>query len=318
MTYQVAKKPCYVTLLACVLLNSCSLVHRASTAQNRNVQSSVEQSKDVELEEPLDPALVSLLQEQQIKKPFAWGLWSKTQETGGVIGINNNGELQRINFTRAPDGKYAITPSEAPHELSQCIETSGSLDIRHLVPDSEFPFKSNVLTSGDCNIHFILVWRALNRSLHETQLLDAIDVRIIVERNSQVISNESEKKAFFGVAAAYLKDINNDQRQEYVFIGDDNSKHLYVWTADTDCTVTSILFESEVEKEKTTDKSVSGKELFLGLDKRRRTYDIHTRSSEPYIKNGVFYWSVTESVYVWQKRERLYKKAREFSRRDKA
>src|ERR1700692_2015721 len=104
MKYQVTKKPCHVALLACVLLNSCSLVQRASRAQNRNVQPSVEQSQDIELEEPLDPALVSRLQgEQQIVKPFAWGLLSRTKETGEVIGVDSNGRLKRFNFTKASD-----------------------------------------------------------------------------------------------------------------------------------------------------------------------------------------------------------------------
>lgn len=303
-----------ILLLLCFLTSSCRLP--ASTAQSDGAldRGPAKQSEDVEAEEPLDPILLDLLQQQQqIMKPFAWG---GPREAGIVIGIDEHDRLKTIHFGKTEAG-YKIRKSEPFRSLenqSIRMKKSGSLALQGHLTEREFPFKADVITMERCQVHFVVVERALVRSLRNTQSpLTAIDVKIIVARDSNVVSSDNAGLSFFGVGAAFLTDINGDGMQDYVFIGEDNSKFIYIWTVEPNCAVKPVLFEFEDNNRPVTERSVSGRELFLRTDKSTGGSTVHTRSSAPYIENGAFYWRKTESVYKWQRQESHYRRVKQFT-----
>ncbi|MEK6410971.1 MAG: hypothetical protein AABN34_28960 [Acidobacteriota bacterium] len=308
----IESKRLYIALLVCLLLNSCSLPEGASKTQHRDAHSPGEQSQDRQIEEPLDPILSALLrQAQQIVKPFAWGAFGGNEERYEVVGIDPEGKLKSIIFTKRAGGYVIERAGTFAEREDALIQSSGSLHLQDLLSDREFPFKSDILTVQDCKVHFVFVWRALNRSFHRRSFLAGIDLRIIVERDLRVVSNELAGLSLFGVREAFVTDINGDGKQDYVFIGEDNSKFIYVWTLERNCVVKPILFQFKDDNRSVTERYVSGRGLFLRADKSTGGYTVHTRSFEPHIKNGTFYWKITESVYKWERRQSLFKKVKE-------
>lgn len=301
--------PWYVILLICSLFNLCRLP--TSTAQRRSVRERhiPKQSVDVEPEEPLDPALLILLQrEQRIVVPFAWG---GPKQKGIVIGIDEDEKLKTVYFGKTDTG-YVILNSQ-PFRLLENqfprIKKSGLVDVQNYLADREFPLKADVISMEHCQVHFIAIERALSRSLRNAvSPLTATDVRIIVEKDSKVISSENAALTFFGVREAFVTDINGDGNRDYVFVGEDNSKFIYVWTVEANCTVKPMLFQFEEDRRPVTERYVSGGDVFLTPDKATGGYTVHTRSSEPYVEKGTFFWRITESVYQWQSQQKLYKR----------
>jgi hypothetical protein len=188
MNYQaIRKKQRFVVLLVCLLLNSCPLPPNASPIQNRNVQQPVEKAQNEWIEEAPDPDLLeSLVRHEQITRPFAWGSWDDNKEKGEIIGIDREGRLKSVLFDKTNVG-YSLT---AAREMNAPISSSGGLNLREFLTDREFPFKSDIVEGESCRVHFVLVRRALNRSFRKTLVLQTIDLRIIVERHSQVVSSE--------------------------------------------------------------------------------------------------------------------------------
>ena len=310
-------KQWYVVLSVCLLINSCRFP--TSTAQNPNLSghSGAEQSGEVQVEEPLDPVLLRLLQqEQQIARPFAWG---GPSEAGIIIGIDERKKLKTVYFGKT-DAGYVIRKSEPFRILeneSLRIDKSGSVDLQSALTDREFALKADIISMEQCQVHFVVVERALVRSLRNTvSPLTVIDVRIILARNSEVVSSENVGLSFFGVREALVTDINGDGNPDYVFIGEDNSKFIYVWTVEPNCGIKPMLFE--FEDRPVTESSVSGREVFLRPDRSTGGYTIHTRSYEPHIELGTFYWRITESVYKWEKQRSLFKRLKQSTRLEKA
>ena len=309
----------HVVLLVCLLFTSCRLL--TSTAQNRNGPwiNSAEQSQDVQLEEPLDPVLLNLLhREQQIVRPFAWG---GPKERGIIIGIDEHEKLKTVYFEKTDTG-WVIRksgPFRSLESQSARIRKSGSVDLQGYLPDREFPFKADVISMEQCQVHFVLIERSLVRSVRNTvSPLTVIDMRIIVARGSKIVSGENAALSFFGVREAFVTDINGDGKQDYVFIGEDNSKFLYVWTVEPNCAVKPMLFEFEDANRPVIEKFVSGRELFLRPDTSTGGNTIHTRSSEPHIEHGTFYWRISESIYKWERQRSLYKRVKQSTRLEKS
>ncbi len=309
MYYQaIRKKQGYVVLLVCLLLNSCPLPPNASLVQNRNVQQPVEKAQNEWVEEAPDLDLLeSLVRDEQIIRPFAWGSWDDNKKQGEIVGIDREGRLKSVLFAKTDVG-YSLT---AARELNKPISSSGRLNLREYLTDREFPFKSDIVEDGSCRVHFVLVRRALNRSFRKTLVLQTIDLRIIVERHSQVVSSEVQGfRMVVGLRQAFIKDINGDGAHDYVFVDEDNYKHIRVWSVQPDCTVKPIRFKEDHD----LSTSVPGRELFLQQDRSGSGYSVHTRMFDPIIKNGRDYWEVTETVYTWDKEEAVYKKVKESTR----
>ena len=315
----IESKSHYIALLVCLLLNSCSLPDGARKTQHGYGHSPSEQSQDRQVEEPLDSKLSALLrQAQQIVKPFAWGAFGGNEERYEVVGIDPEGKLKSVIVAKRAGGYVIERAGTFAEREDALIQSSGSLHLQDFLSDREFPFKSDILTAQDCKVHFVFVWRALNRSLHRRSFLARIDFRIIVERDFRVVSNDLAGLSLFGVREAFVTDVNGDGKQDYVLIGEDNSKFIYVWTVERNCGVKPMLFEFEDANRPVTERSVSGRELFLRPDRSTGGNTIHTRSSEPHIEHGTFYWRITESVYKWERQRSLYKRVKQSTRLEKS
>jgi hypothetical protein len=133
--------------------------------------------------------------------------------------------------------------------------------------------------------------------------LTGIDIRIIVEKDSNVVSGGNAGVAFFGVRDSFVKDITGDGKQEYVFIGEDNYQHIRIWRIAADCTVVPIRFREGGD----TVESVPGREIVLEPSRSHNDYAIHTRLSAPTVENGKDVWEVDEKVYSWDKQDLVFK-----------
>ncbi|MEK6302573.1 MAG: hypothetical protein AABO41_17820 [Acidobacteriota bacterium] len=250
-----------------------------------------------------------LEREQQIVKPFAWGAFGGIDEKYQVVGIDKDGRLKAVILAKGASGYQVVRSGPHAERQDVLIDHSGSLRLADLQPDEEFPFRSDVLTLEDCEVHFVLSWRALNRSFRKRSFLTGIDVRIIVKKDSKIVSNERAGFSFFGFREPLKKDINRDGKMDYVFVGQDNSNSICIWTLEPDCTVKPILFEFKEEGTPIRERCVSGRELFLKPDKQSGSEDVHIRWSESYVENGRPYWRIAEDVYKWDSRDGVYRKA---------
>lgn len=303
-----------VFLSVCLVINSSCYTAGSNSVEDQSSQYSIGQSQKEKADQAIDPRLQTALQQSGIVRPFAWGTWLRSKDRGAIVGIDQEGKLKTINFAMASDGRYSIAPSEAPHQLNEAIQTSGSLRLTELLPDSEFPFRSNIIRVGDCQVHFVLVWRALNRSFDHAYVLDAIDLRIIVEKNSEVISNKNEEMTFFGVAQAFTDDINKDGRPDFIFLANDNYAHIYLWSVEKECNVTQLSFSEDGKLM----RSVPGREILLKRDSSNGGYAIHARLMVPITKKEKDYWQVTESIYKWDLNEKVYNMVERFDRLERA
>lgn len=308
---QSGKRRSSIALWACLIAVSGSFSQDGATIRKVGYDTPTNpSSQNARLQDELSPELVTLLEmEQNIAKPFAWGLIGGIEEKYIVVGIDRDGRLKTVILAKRGNSYQVVRSGPHAERQDALITNSGSLRLAELQTDSEFPFKSEVFTVRNCKVHFVFSWRALNRSFRKGSFLTGIDVRIVIEENSKIISNEACGFSFAGFQDPFEKDINRDGNQEVVFVGIDNSKHVYLWTLNPDCSVKPILFEFEEEGSLIRENSVSGRELFLRTDPQNGNENVHTRWSEPYFENGKTQWRVTEDVYKWDSREELYRRA---------
>src|SRR5262245_17019094 len=206
-------------------------------------------------QEALDPRLVTqLCSQQEVCKLFAWS------SVGGgklqIIGVRNDAELVRIIVSRV-NGAYTIDSTEPVYRAwkkdnkgirgiaSHIISESGSLKLEKFLPETEIAFASTIVEQRDCRVHFILVWRALSRTSGVSYDSTGIDMRTITEIGSRVVANRGENLSCVSAEAAYPQDVDGDGHPEFVFIGVDNSEHLYIWKINEDCSPEKIAFEDE-------------------------------------------------------------------------
>jgi hypothetical protein len=264
--------------------------------------------------EQLDPELmIRLNQEQQVVEPFAWGLWRPSSDKGGVLGIDRQGILRLINFIKTDEGYRLEVPEVAPHANFKRLEMSGSLNLKNFITDREFPFKSHLISAGECRAHFILVWLALNRAMTPVTWLDSLGIRIIVEDRSRVVVNKSIETLYIGVHESYVKDINGDGNLDFVLLANDNNVTIQIWTVDSECNLQPYLFKSADGME----NSISGKDAFLKKNVSTGRFDIYTRWFKLRQDAGADYWEINQSLYGCEKGSRLFTKVRETVLRDK-
>lgn len=295
------------------LFMCCTLQHKADVAQSGNTNASSGTSTDSLAEQFGDNRLLQQLKsEQGIEKPFAWQSWGgRVNDKGGtVVGIDQNGMLKIVEFTRTQDG-YIVKPAEYQHESNARIRESGDIELTKLLPDTEFPFRSFIVSAGDCNVHFILLWQARNRSLNTRSVfLDAIQLRIIVEKNGKIVSNKLEELLFLSLDKTLVEDVNKDGKRDFLVVGSNMITFVRIWTVGDDCAVKPLLFkEGDHFLESVRDKG-----LFVAKNKVSGVYDVHVTHYEPITKNRKVYYEVTETVYRWDSIELVYKISETHSR----
>ena len=294
-------------LLLCGLLVCCAWQQRASSVQSENPNKSGKESTGSLAEQFGDARLLNQLKsEQGIEKPFAWRSRDGEQKGGAVIGIDSKGMLKRLEFVRT-DGGYALKPSECIHKQNTPIRNSGDLELEEYLPDTELPFKSFVMPMNKCNVHFIFVWQALNRSFEkrsdEAVFLDAIQLRIIVEKDGVAVSNELHKLFFEDLNQTLAEDVNKDGKPDFLVMGSNRITFVQIWTLEEGCAVKPLLFK---EGDRLLE-SVRDKGLSLSKNKTTGAYDIHVTRYEPITKNDRVYFEVTETVHGWDSTESVYK-----------
>jgi hypothetical protein len=290
----------------CALLTCCNPRQMANTAHSQNANKSESTSANSLVEQFGDEQLWDQLnREQGIEKPFAWERWGgKGREKGGtVIGIDQKGTLKEFDFFRT-DGGYVVKPSEPIHKLNVPIRGSGDLELTKYLPDTEFPFRAFVVPGDGCNVHFVLVWQALNRSFEKRSLfLDAIHLRVIVEKDGMVVSNGLQELLFETLGQTLAEDVNKDGRPDFLVIGSNMSTSVRIWTVAEGCVVKTLLFrEGDHFLESVGDKGLS-----ISKNKKSGAYDVRVTHYEPITKDGRVYFEVTETIYQWDPSESVYK-----------
>lgn len=288
------------------ILVCCALQHPDNISQDESINRSNSTFRNSLLDQFGDHQLLDQIKKEQgIIKPFAWERFGgKDKEKGGtVIGIDQNGSLQEVNFFSAA-GKYIIKPSQNNHKLNIPIKESGGIELLNYLPDTEFPFKSFIVSKGNCNVHFILLWQALNRSFEKrSAFLDAINLRIIVEKDGMVVLNELKSLLFEKLDQAIVEDVNKDGKPDFLVVGSNMSTYLKIWTVGEDCDVKPQLFkEGDHLLESVNDKGLS-----LSQNKISGAYDVRLTHYEPITKGNRVYFEVTETVYQWDVKESIYK-----------
>lgn len=294
-------------VVLCAFLIGCNVHHKADSAQDENANKSSRLGINSLIEQFGNSRLLDQLKtEQEIEKPFAWWSWEGTEKGGTVIGIDQEGRLKRVEFVRTNNG-YIVKPSEYVHELNSPIQRSGDLELEKYFSDAEFPFRSFVVSAEHCNVHFILLWQALNRSFEERSknsvYLDAIQLRVMVEKDGMIISNKLEELLFGRLDQTLSQDVNKDGKLDFLVMGSNMSTFVRIWTVAEGCSVKTLLFrEGDHLMESVWDKGVS-----LTKNKISGAYDIHVTHYEPITKNGRPFLDVRETVYRWDPLELVYK-----------
>lgn len=297
--------------LALLAFSVCACARNVSSAGNRNTGSGPQTKTSVKGEEALAPELITLLkQEAGILRPFAWREIRISEPIIEVVGIDEEERL--INAIVIREGNQYRLKHHGVYPLQETdnkyVEKSGLLQLRDYVPDTEFPFRSEILSSGDCQVHFILVQQALTRSFNTHESLTEVSVRIIIQKGTEVISNTLEGPLFLGVNKTLIRDINGDGKLDYLLIGSYKIQSMYLWTVENDCTVMHIRFGDKNDIQ----DYLEDNELFLKPDSRGRCA-IYSKNYEVLTKG----WKVTESKYEWDGQARIYRKIKESRKLEK-
>lgn len=260
-------------------------------------------------EELLEPELLDLLRrEEHIVRPFAWG---GPREKGLVAGIDQQGKLKTVRFRKTKQGYAVDRIEEEPNKEVRRVEESGSLFLGDLLSEREFPFRSDIVIVGRCRVHFVLVLRAVERSLvRDLYRLTEVNLRIITETDSGIVSSGPERFGFFSLQEASTIDLNSDGRCDYLVIGQDNYKHLYAWTVTDNCAAESMLFEIGDKTQSLS--SISARDLFVRTNQDGRALTVHTVESELMRKKENDFWQITETVYKWDKQKSVFKELKQF------
>ena len=293
-----------ITLL-CGLFFCCRSSH-ISITQNENSNESSKKSIGSLESQFADKELLEQLRNQQgIARPFAWQPWGgrESAKGGSVIGIDQMGRLKIVDFSRTTDG-YTVKPAEYEHKLRDPIEVSGNIELKKLLPDTEFPFQSFIVKANRCNVHFILVWESLNRSLEKrTVFLDAINIRMIVETEGTIASNTRENLLFLSLDQALTDDVNQDGKMDLLLMGSNMSTIIRIWTVEEACSIKPLQFK---EGNKLLD-SLADKGLKI-IKSKNGAYDVVETHYEPIMQNGRHLLEVTESTYQWDRSELVYRR----------
>ena len=159
------------------------------------------------------------------------------------------------------------------------------------------------------------MWRALNRSFQsrskEAVFLDAIDLRLIVEREGAILSNQLVKLLFVGLDKTIVDDVNNDLKPDFLLVGLNMSTSIRIWTVDG-CDIRALVFkEDDHFLESLADKGLS-------ISKNRATgcYDVNVMHREPVTQDGRVFFEVTNTIYRWDRTDAVYKPAETYSKRE--
>lgn len=295
-------------LFLCLLPGGCSVSHGASAAQGtQSVAAGGESSGHTPSAEVEDQYLLSRIEKEQgILKPFAWESWDKKQTGGTVIGIDREGKLKRVVFTRK-DGDFVIEATSYIHPMNAPIATSGDLDLEPYLSDKEFPFKSAIISKGDCVVHFVLFWQALIRSFkYPHGFMEDIGLKIIVEQNGKVVSTDSKDLIYDILDDVLVEDVNKDGNEDLLVTGAKRVPFMYIWTVGQDCTVKPLLFKDDT----VLVESVGGEDMFLRVNKATGMREVHIKTFD-YVSNkddpNGLYQEITEKVYGWDPAETVYK-----------
>ena len=300
-----------ITLGVCLCFVSCFDSRSVSSTREDKRPAVAENQQINEVRESLDPDLMRLLKKgARLIQPFAWG---SRNGVGSVVGIDEEGKLVRVTF--ANEGGNYVVKEVAPYSVKEgenrLLERSGSLELKTYLTDREFPFKSDIVSFGDCKIHFVLVHEALSRSFNGTYLsLTDVRLREITERQSQEISTFQEGPLSLTAEQTLVADINGDGNQDYVFIGSDMAMSIRIWTVFPDCTVKRIYFREGGHLA----ESEENKEVLLQLDQATGIYTVHSKDYLVARRNRQEFWKVTEMVYEWDAKESVYKKVKTLRR----
>jgi hypothetical protein len=252
----------------------------------------------------IDPKLlITLREDQDIVLPFAW---AGLEADGSVLGITKEGKLRGVRFVRTENG-YTLKSLATETEQKKRIEKSGSLDIQGYAADDEFPFQSDILNGGNCRAHMVLAWRANHRSF-SGRSSDTFDLawpvlRMIVERDNRVVTNNVVRLDFLNPGEAFIQDVNGDGQQDYVFIGYYQTATMYIWSLDAGCLVKPLEFISWNKGEINREHSVDGRNIFLRKTSSGNGFTIHVESPVP-LKLG---W-IVEELYTWNERQRAFER----------
>jgi hypothetical protein len=294
----------YFALVALALLSCCSFQQSARTSQqDGSANSRQQQAKGTPAEQfGRQELLMRLKSELGIEQPFAWGVFSAIKKGIQVVGIGQDGRLKKAYCFEAGDG-YELKTGE--HKFNEPVKKSGDLELSEYITDAEFPFDAKIITAGDCKVHFISLWQATSRSFTEPYLaLDVVSVRMIVEKDHQVISSRIEEGYDIALVQASLEDVNGDGKTDFLLITNTMQKTAIIWSVGPGCDVKRLPFKHE--NSKTTDL-MGGKDVFLTRDGPHGAYRIHGINSEPVSKNGKTYFEETESIFTWDSDESVFK-----------
>lgn len=317
---QLLKRPLLFTLaLICILLGTCSSISCRREYDSRNRTQSVGQHEAEAQEQSgqtLDPELIAFLNNQTNPvKPFAWGLGINKDII--LSGIDQQQKLKILVLKKA-DNSYvidSITPRSSRVSHNQVITTSGRLNLSDFLPDDELAFKSDIISTGNCQTHFVLVWQALSRTLRDTPRspLPEVGVRVIVMKGMTLVANKSLGLRFPDVRRTIAGDINADGKKEYVLLDADNYSHIFIWAVQPDCRLKEIEFKDE--NDEPDDPAV--RQLWIKREPRTSRYEVHAIGYEPITKREKVYWEKTISIYRWDRKEAVYRKVKSITKLEK-
>jgi len=296
------------------MLFECSCGFQNSPQSGNNSVLPSEYNQDFRRDETINQNLIASLQREWPGiKPFAWGSWDDKGEKGSVIGIDEYGKLLKIYFSRTGE-EYEIRLSDTEHPLNDRIDTSGMLNLQDYITGEEFPFRADRINRQGCTVHFVLVWKAISRSMRKNFALDCIDLRIIIEKGSVIAYNELVGFSFIGLGESFIKDVNGDGKEDYIFIYESGYKHIRCWKVEADCSVHAIRFKEQDGYS----TSVPGRVLLLKPDKGQGGFNIYAQMFQALKGYGEAYWEITEKVYEWDAQEDAFEIVRILRRREKS